>query len=82
MKNFKDINLLPVKRKNQMNTFNENSCPNCGFWRLKTWNELTEDEKRLVEALPRNTEFTKEERKKHRFCEQCWFEIGVQETIV
>ena len=65
-----------------MNGFNEKSCPHCGFREMKTWRELSADEKHLIEALPRNTEFTKEERKKHRFCLRCLFETGESETRV
>ncbi|MCA1622213.1 MAG: hypothetical protein LC768_00210 [Acidobacteria bacterium] len=41
---------------------------------MKNWEALTDEQKFLVERLPLNTDFTLEQRKKHRFCEQCWFE--------
>jgi len=47
---------------------------------MKSWAELTDEQKFLVERLPRNAEFAKEQRKKHRFCERCWFEETGQEN--
>ncbi len=41
---------------------------------MKSWPELTDDEKLLVKSLPPSAEFTLQERKKHRFCTRCWFE--------
>jgi hypothetical protein len=41
---------------------------------MKTWPELTEDEKSLAKSLPLSAEFTPAERKQHRFCVRCWFE--------
>jgi hypothetical protein len=64
-----------LKRKNVMESFVQNElCPQCGGARLKTWDELTDEQQFLVERLPASAEYTKEERKKHRFCTRCWFE--------
>jgi hypothetical protein len=52
----------------------EKICPNCGAPKMKRWSDLTDDQKFLVERLPMNTDFTAEQRKKHRLCERCWFE--------
>ena len=41
---------------------------------MKSWDELTGDERLLAERLPLSAEFTLGERKKHRFCTRCWFE--------
>ncbi len=49
-------------------------CPQCGAHKMKNWRELTDEQKFLVERLPLNTDFSPKDRKKHRFCEQCWFE--------
>ncbi|MBA3633392.1 MAG: hypothetical protein H0W58_11400 [Acidobacteria bacterium] len=57
-----------------MKSFQEKSCPQCSLPKLKTWEELTDEQKFLVERLPLNTGFTLEERKKHLFCPRCWFE--------
>ncbi len=67
-----DIKLLMYK--NTMKSFQEKICPKCHSPKLKNWQELTDEQKFLVERLPLNTNFTREERKKHRFCERCWFE--------
>ncbi len=50
-------------------------CLNCDGMRVKAWNDLSEEEKMLVERLPGSAEFTPAERKKHRFCTRCWFEF-------
>jgi len=57
-----------------MNSFQENCCPKCHFPKMKAWNELTAEQQMLAERLPTSAEYTVNERKKHRFCERCWFE--------
>ncbi len=58
-----------------MKSFQDKTCPQCGAPKLINWKNLTDDQKFLVERLPKNTEFSPEQRKKHRFCERCWFEV-------
>jgi len=41
---------------------------------MKSWEDLNSEQKILVEKLPLNTEFSRAQRKKHRFCDRCWFE--------
>jgi hypothetical protein len=41
---------------------------------MTAWPDLTDEQKMLAERLPASSEFTPTERKKHRFCERCWFE--------
>ncbi len=53
---------------------NNKICPQCGAPKLKNWQDLTDEQKFLVERLPLNTDYTPEQRKKHRFCERCFFE--------
>ncbi len=57
----------------------KHQCPKCGKARMKRWDELTEEQKFLVERLPASAEFTLEKRKKHRFCTRCWFEDAADE---
>jgi hypothetical protein len=57
-----------------------NKCPKCDYKKLKTWGELSEEEKMFVKVLPAN--FTKEQRKKHRFCVRCWFEESEKIVLV
>jgi len=52
----------------------EKNCPRCHSRKMKTWAELTEEQRMLAERLPLSADYTPEERKKHRFCTQCWFE--------
>jgi hypothetical protein len=49
-------------------------CPECGSPKIKAWNELTDDEKFMVERLPGAGEFSSEERRRHRFCVRCFYE--------
>jgi hypothetical protein len=41
---------------------------------MEAWSDLADDEKLLAEKLPASAEYSKEERKKHRYCTRCWFE--------
>ncbi len=52
----------------------KNECPKCGKSRMKKWGDLTDEQRFLVERMPASAEFTLEQRKKHRFCDRCWFE--------
>lgn len=53
---------------------NENTCPKCGAAKMKTWNELDFEQKIIVERLPASADYTRQQRKKHRFCVKCNFE--------
>lgn len=57
-----------------MKDFDERMCPKCHHRKMKTWEELSGEQKFLAERLPSSAEFSVEQRKKHRFCERCWFE--------
>lgn len=42
---------------------------------MKTWSELTEEEREVVKRIPRTGGYTDEERKaNHRWCTRCWYE--------
>jgi len=60
----------------------ENSCPRCSSPKIKIWNDLSDEQKMLVERLPMSAEFTLDERKRHRFCERCWFEDVREESRI
>ena len=61
----------------------KNVGPNCGRPGLKGWDALDEDDKMVARRLPASSEYTAEERKKHRYCPRCWFEeIDRSEEIV
>ena len=51
-----------------------NECPRCASAKMKNWDELDDEQKFLIERLPASAEFSPAERKKHRFCERCFFE--------
>jgi len=71
-----------LKRKKAMESlFNKNMCPQCGLRKMKTWQELSFEEQLIAEKMPLNTEFSKAERKKHRFCTNCWHE-ETEKTVI
>ena len=41
---------------------------------MKSWDELNDEQKFLVERLALSGDFPIAERKKHRFCTRCFFE--------
>jgi len=41
---------------------------------MKHWDELTDDERFIVERLESSSDASPEARKKHRFCTRCWYE--------
>lgn len=49
-------------------------CPQCSSPKMKSWEELNDEQKFLVERLALSGDFTPSERKKHRFCTRCFFE--------
>jgi hypothetical protein len=53
---------------------NKNNCPRCQSARLKTWEELTSDEKFVMERLSINREDSTENRRNNLFCSLCGFE--------
>ncbi len=63
-----------------MKGFDEKMCPECHHAKMKTWEELSDEQKFLAERLPLSAEFSSKQRKKHRFCERCWFEDFRLET--
>ena len=52
----------------------KDACPRCGYHWMKGWEDLTEEQQMLVERLSASAEISLAQRKKHRFCERCWFE--------
>lgn len=65
-----------------MSNFVKSSCPKCGSNRRKNWYELDTEELLLVKKLPRNTDFSIEQRKQHQFCVKCWHEFTVNDGIL
>jgi len=49
-------------------------CPQCDSPTLRSWGDLSDQEKYIVERLPTFADVPAEQRKKHRFCTRCWFE--------
>jgi hypothetical protein len=58
-------------------------CPKCGEEKLRTWDELKDDEREVVRRLPGSGDYGNDERKSmHRWCTRCWHEeIGDGERL-
>jgi len=51
-----------------------NRCPRCEG-RLRSWDELSDEEREMTRRLPATAEYSLDERKaRHRWCRRCWFE--------
>lgn len=55
-------------------------CERCGEGRLRSWQELTEEEREVTRRLPASADYGEEERRRrHRWCTRCWHEATVAE---
>ena len=53
----------------------KDSCPRCHKPGLKSWTELTDEEREVVKRLPASAEYPLSERQSlHRWCTRCWYE--------
>jgi hypothetical protein len=54
---------------------NKSRCPKCGQENLRTWEQLSEDEREVVKRLPGSADYQFSERRtRHRWCTRCWHE--------
>jgi hypothetical protein len=49
----------------------QNFCAVCGSPKAKTWDELTDDEKFIIERLPAVQALSQEEKTRRRYCARC-----------
>jgi len=50
-------------------------CPRCEKPRMKTWSELSDEEREVVKRLPAPAEYSLDERQAtHQWCTRCWYE--------
>ena len=50
-------------------------CNRCGEGRMRSWQEMTEEEREVVKRLPANADYSMDERRtRHRWCTRCWHE--------
>lgn len=53
-------------------------CPRCHKQGLKSWAELSDEEREVVKRLPASAEYSLAERQaSHRWCTRCWFEDDI-----
>jgi hypothetical protein len=51
------------------------NCPRCDKPGLKSWSELSDEEREVVKRLPASAHYSLSERQAtHRWCTRCWFE--------
>jgi len=61
---------------------NKSPCRHCGGGIVKSWPELSEDERKVVAHLPASAEYSRDERERtHRWCTRCWHETGNHEEL-
>lgn len=55
---------------------NDNSrCPRCEEEALRTWDELSDEEREVVKRLPGSADHQESERERvHQWCTRCWYE--------
>ena len=58
-----------------MNNEKPTNCPRCAEGRMRTWQELTDDEREVAARLPGAADYRAAERETtHRWCTRCWYE--------
>jgi len=54
------------------------ACPRCEKRGLKSFEQLTDEERELIKRLPGATAFSEDDRRAaHRWCTRCWYEESV-----
>ena len=57
------------------------TCPRCDKRGMKSWSELTDEEREMVKRLPLSASYSLEERQaSHRWCTRCWYEATETST--
>ncbi|HKS28972.1 MAG TPA: hypothetical protein VJS44_14190 [Pyrinomonadaceae bacterium] len=55
-------------------------CKRCGEGRMRSWDELNEEEREVVRRLPMSAGYSQEERRaRNRWCTLCWHEAAARE---
>ena len=50
-------------------------CPRCGEEPMRTWDELSDEEREVVSRLPASADYkTPERQTMHQWCTRCWHE--------
>ena len=53
----------------------KDSCPRCDKPGLKSWAELSDEEREVVKRIPLSAKYDLNERQsRHRWCTRCWYE--------
>ncbi len=63
--------------------YNDKRCRRCGEGTIKSWSELTDEEREVVKRLPGAADYGTEERAwMPQWCTRCWFESVSKQTKV
>ena len=58
-----------------MTTNSNKGCPRCHESEMRTWNELSDDEREVARRLPAAGDYAAAERQAtHQWCPRCWYE--------
>jgi hypothetical protein len=61
----------------------ENRCTRCGEGTIKSWSELTDEEREVVRRLPAAADYDGEElQTMPQWCTRCWYEAVEDETLI
>jgi hypothetical protein len=53
------------------------ACPRCHEREMRTWDELSDDEREVVRRLPASADYTAAQRQAtHQWCTRCWYEAA------
>ncbi len=59
------------------------TCPRCYEGVLRSWSELTDEEKEVAKRLPQSADNEASEREAgHRWCIRCWYEAVSGDTQI
>lgn len=61
---------------------NDNRCTRCGEGRIKSWAELSDEEREVVKRLPGAADYDATELETMpQWCTRCWYESVGDETL-
>lgn len=61
---------------------NDKRCPRCGEGQIKSWSELTDEEREVVKRLPSTAGYEAAEMETMaQWCTRCWYQSVGDETV-
>jgi len=62
--------------------YNDKRCTRCGEGTIKSWSELTDEEREVVKRLPGAADYQEERPWMPQWCTRCWYESVSKQTKV